>query len=78
MAPNSQRENAEARRTQRKDGEGVRGERGGFRFQVSVLSGTTLCVVEVLLAEMREQPGGCARGVAMKRAKGEGRRELRT
>jgi hypothetical protein len=53
--PNSQRENAEARRTQRKDGEWVSGWWFSvFSFQFSVFSGTTLRVVVVLLAEMLE------------------------
>jgi len=34
-----------------------------------VVSGMTLRVVEGLLAEMREQPGGRARSVAMRSAK---------
>ena len=34
-----------------------------------VVSGTTLRVVEGLFAEMREQPGGSAQDVAMRRTK---------
>jgi hypothetical protein len=41
-----------------------------FSFQFSVFSGTTLRVVVVLLAEMREQPGGSEYHVAMPQAKG--------